>query len=76
MSSARAWWIVLALLFVGGILLWLLGVPWGAALPGISLLGSVVRVWLDIRPHGGHVHDTGLIGRGVPEPPRVTRDRS
>jgi hypothetical protein len=70
--TARLWWIALALLFIGGILLWLLGVTWGAALPGLSLLGFIVRAWLDVKPQGGHVHDTGLIGRGVAEPPRIT----
>ena len=75
-STARLWWIVLALLFVGGIVLWLFGVAWGAALPGLSLLGFIVRAWLDIRPKGGHVHDTGLLGRGVPEPPRIISDQS
>ena len=69
------WWIVLALVFVIGVALWLLGVAWGAALPGLSLLGFIVRVWLDVRPQGGHVHDTGLLGRGVPEPPRIISDR-
>jgi hypothetical protein len=73
-STVRVWWIVLALVFVGGTVLWLFGVAWGAALPGISLVGLVVRTWLDVRPQGGHFHDTGLLGRGVPEPPRITSD--
>src|SRR6266849_1158887 len=34
-SNARLWWIVIALVFVVGIVLWLLGVSWGAALPGL-----------------------------------------
>ena len=74
-SNARLWWIVIALVFVVGIVLWLLGVSWGAALPGLSLLGFIVRAWLDIRPKGGHVHDTGLLAYGVPEPPRIISDQ-
>jgi hypothetical protein len=50
-------------------------VSWGAALPGISLIGFVVRVWLDIGPRGGHVHDSGLSAYGVSEAPTITPDR-
>ena len=72
-TDARVWWAVLALLFVAGIVLWVLGVRWGAALPGLSLLGFIVRAWLDIGPRGGHVHDTGLTAYGV-TPPRIDSD--
>ncbi len=70
-GNSRVWWIALALVAVVGLVLWLLGVPWGAALPGISLLGFVVRAWLDVGPIGGHVHDTGLSAYGVSDPPRI-----
>src|SRR5438309_9001028 len=40
--TSRFWWIALAVVFVGGVVLWLAGVPWGAALPGLSLIGFVV----------------------------------
>ena len=40
--TLRFWWIALALVFVGGVVMWLAGVPGGAALPGLSLIGFVV----------------------------------
>ena len=72
--TSRFWWIALALVFVGGVVLWLAGVPWGAALPGISLIGFVVVAWREVAPQGGHVHDTGLTAYGVSEPPRIGTD--
>src|SRR5260370_33214777 len=58
--APKVWWIILGLVFASGIVLWLGGVAWGAALPGVSLLGFVIRAWLDVRPQGVHVYDTGL----------------
>ena len=75
-SNARMWWIVLALLFVVGIVLRLFGVTWGSVLSGVSLLGFVLRAWLDVGPQGGHVHDTGLTAYGVSDSPRFDADRS
>ena len=73
--TSRFWWIALALVFVGGVALWLAGVPGGAALPGLSLIGFVVVAWREVAPQGGHVHDTGLTAYGVSEPPRIGTDR-
>jgi len=74
-DTTRIWWTVLAFIFVAGIVLWLFGLMWGVVLPALSLLGFVVRAWLDSGPQGGHIHDTGLLGRGVAEPPRITSDQ-
>jgi hypothetical protein len=74
-GTARIWWTALAVIFVAGIVLWLFGVAWGAPLPAVSLLGFVVRAWLDTAPQGGHVHDTGLSAYGVSEAPRITPDQ-
>jgi hypothetical protein len=74
-DGSRLWWIMLAVLFVGGLVMWSLGVAWGAALPGLSLIGFVVRAWLNVRPVGGHVHDSGLTAYGVSEAPRITPDQ-
>ena len=70
-SNRRVWWAVLGLLFIAGIVLWVMGIGWGAALPGGCLLGFIVRAWLDIGSRGGHVHDTGLTAYGVAEHPRI-----
>ena len=62
--------------FIAGVILWLAGITWGAALPGLALIGFVVAAWLDVRPEGGHVHDTGLSAYGVAEPPWIHLDKS
>ncbi len=62
--------------FIAGVILWLGGIRWAAALPGLALIGFVVAAWLDVRPQGGHVHDTGLSAYGVAEPPQVKGDES
>jgi hypothetical protein len=63
-------------LFIAGVMLWLVGVSWGAALPGLALIGFVVAAWFDVKPQGGHVHDTGLSAYGVAEAPRIEVDDS
>jgi len=40
------------------------------------VIGFVVAAWLDLRPEGGDVHDTGLAAYGVAEPPRIEVDES
>src|SRR5258708_33949445 len=69
--TSRFWWIALALVFVGGVVLWLAGVPGGAALPGLSLIGFVVVAWREVAPRAGHFPDPGLTAYGVSEPPRL-----
>lgn len=60
-----------------GIALWVVGVAWGGALAGLGLLGFVAAAWLDVRPQGGHVHDSGLSAYGVSDAaPVVPEDRS
>jgi len=72
--ASRLRWLLVVGVFIAGIILWLAGVTWGAALPGLALIGFVVAAWLDVRPQGGHVHDTGLSAYGVAEPPRIEVD--
>ena len=61
-------------MFAIGILLWVLGVSWGVALVGLAALGFVAAAWVDVRPQGGHVHDTGLSAYGVSDSPHITPD--
>lgn len=61
-------------MFAVGIFLWLLGISWGIALAGLAALGFVVAAWWDVRPQGGHVHDTGLSAYGVADSPQIVRD--
>ncbi len=72
--ASRLRWLLVGAVFIAGVVLWLVGVTWGGALPGLALIGFVVAAWLDVRPEGGHVHDTGLSAYGVAEPPRIKLD--
>ena len=58
-----------------GVILWLAlrGAPHRRDWP---VIGFVVAAWLDLRPEGGDVHDTGLAAYGVAEPPRIEVDES
>ncbi|TME97827.1 MAG: hypothetical protein E6I52_18740 [Chloroflexi bacterium] len=75
-QASRLRWLLVGAVFIAGVILWLLGVTWGGALPGLALVGFVVAAWLDVKPEGGHVHDTGLSAYGVAEPPRIEPDDS
>ncbi|TME92686.1 MAG: hypothetical protein E6I52_25250 [Chloroflexi bacterium] len=70
-TLARHRWRLAAIAFVAGLALWLVGITWGIALAGASLLASIVLAWVDVAPRGGHAHDDGMDSRGV-TPPSIT----
>ncbi|TME28589.1 MAG: hypothetical protein E6I75_23460 [Chloroflexi bacterium] len=70
-TLARHRWRLAAIAFVAGLALWLVGITWGIALAGASLLAAIVLAWVDVAPRGGHVHDDGMVSRGV-TPPSIT----
>jgi len=71
----RGRWLLLIGVFVVGIGVWLFGAGVGIVAAAVALLAMVALAWIDVSPHGGHVHDTGMLGRGVPDPPEFTHLR-
>jgi hypothetical protein len=69
--GTKARWILVLAGFVSGLVLWAAGIHAGIVIAGVSAIGFVVAAWLDVGPQGGHVHDDGMISRGVPETPHL-----
>jgi hypothetical protein len=69
----RLSWFLLIAGLVAGLALWVAGVQFGIVIAAVSALGFVIAAWVDVGPQGGHAHDDGMVGRGVPPAPRITR---
>jgi len=72
--GTRVLWTLVAVGLVGGLVLWAAGIAFGIVIAALGAVGFVVAARLDVGPRGGHMHDDGMIGRGMPEAPRFPND--